>query len=105
MGRGISYDFREGQVKAMRFDKIIRNGTLVLEHGTLNACLAIKGEKIAAILQDGCDVDADEVIDASGQYVFPGGIDTHTHFLTREPSTGKTGNAGQGQPPQGDIRW
>ena len=74
MGRGISYDFREGQVKAMRFDKIIRNGTLVLEHGTLNACLAIKGEKIAAILQDGCDVDADEVIDASGQYVFPGGI-------------------------------
>ena len=81
MDRGISYDFREGQVKEMRFDKIIRNGTLVLEHGTLNACLAIKGEKIAAILQDGCDVDADEVIDASGQYVFPGGIDTHTHFF------------------------
>lgn len=44
-GQGNIYDFREGQVKEMRFDKIIRNGTLVLEHGTLNACLAIKRGK------------------------------------------------------------
>ena len=72
MGRSVSYDFREGQVSVMRFDKIIKNGTLVLENGTLNASLAVKGEKIAAILQDGCDTDADEVIDASGLYDITG---------------------------------
>jgi len=68
-------------VNAMIFDIIIKNGTLVLEHGCLNASLAINGEKIAAILEDSCEAEAKEIIDASGCYVFPGGIDTHTHFF------------------------
>jgi len=68
-------------VKAMGFDKIIDNGTLVLEDGCLNASLAIKDGKIAAILQDGCGADGKERIDAGGRYIFPGGIDTHTHFF------------------------
>ena len=68
-------------MKAMGFDKIIDNGTLVLEDGCLNASLAIKDGKIAAILQDGCGADGKERIDAGGRYIFPGGIDTHTHFF------------------------
>ena len=55
-------------MKAMGFDKIIDNGTLVLEDGCLNASLAIKDGKIAAILQDGCGADGKERIDAGGHF-------------------------------------
>ena len=68
-------------MKVMKFDKIIENGTLVLENDCLDASLAIKDGKIAAILQDGSGLDGEERIDAGGRYIFPGGIDTHTHFF------------------------
>lgn len=63
------------------FSKIIKNGTLVLENGCERADLGIRGEKIAGILAPGNELEAEEMVDASGLTIFPGGIDTHTHFF------------------------
>lgn len=59
--------------------KIIKNGTIVTAADTYQADVLIEDEKIKAIGQDLSDVYA-EVIDATGLYVFPGGIDPHTHM-------------------------
>lgn len=59
--------------------KIIKNGTIVTAADTYQADILIENEKVKAIGQDLSDVYA-EVIDASGLYVFPGGIDPHTHM-------------------------
>jgi dihydropyrimidinase len=56
----------------------IKNGTIVTAADTYDADILIVDETIAAI---GRDLGpADEEIDARGRYVFPGGIDEHTHF-------------------------
>ncbi|WP_339182876.1 dihydropyrimidinase [Oceanobacillus sp. FSL W7-1293] len=59
--------------------KIIKNGTIVTATDTYQADVLIEDEKVKAIGQDLSDVYA-EVIDATGLYVFPGGIDPHTHM-------------------------
>ncbi|RKQ34686.1 dihydropyrimidinase [Oceanobacillus halophilus] len=59
--------------------KIIKNGTIVTAADTYQADVLIENEKVKAIGNDLSDVYA-EVIDASGLYVFPGGIDPHTHM-------------------------
>jgi dihydroorotase-like cyclic amidohydrolase len=63
----------------MPIDCLITNGKLVIpKHGILEANLAISGEKIAQI---GLGIkDAKKIIDAKGQYVFPGCVDTHSHY-------------------------
>jgi len=58
---------------------IIRNGTIVTATDTFKADLLIEGEKVTAISQNVLG-PADKEIDASGCYVFPGGIDAHTHL-------------------------
>jgi dihydropyrimidinase len=59
--------------------KLIRGGTVVTAADTYQADVLITGEKVTAI---GASLSAEgaEVIDASGCYVFPGGIDPHTHL-------------------------
>jgi dihydropyrimidinase len=63
---------------------LIVGGTVVTSEGTLNADVLIVGEKIAAIFArdagTATSVAADEIIDATGKYVIPGGIDGHTHM-------------------------
>ncbi|MDZ7330784.1 MAG: D-aminoacylase [candidate division KSB1 bacterium] len=63
-----------------RFDMIIRNGMIFDGTGSpaLNADIAIKGNKIAAI-NDLSAATADFIIDATGMVVSPGFIDIHTH--------------------------
>ena len=59
--------------------KWIRGGTVVTATDTYQADVLIEGEQIAAIGKN-LQVDNAEVIDASGFYLLPGGIDPHTHL-------------------------
>lgn len=58
---------------------IIKNGTIVNSDGRIRADVLIEGDKIAAV-GSGLSVSGAEVIDATGCYIMPGFIDTHTHF-------------------------
>ncbi len=58
---------------------LIKNGIIVNADKTEQKDILIKGgkiEKVGNIKEN----EAQKVIDASGDYVFPGGIDTHVHF-------------------------
>ena len=57
--------------------KVIKGGTVVTADRQWTADVLIEGEKIAAV---GEGLSGDEVIDAEGAYVIPGGIDPHTHL-------------------------
>lgn len=59
--------------------KLITNGTIVTATDTYRADILIENEKITAIGQK-LDIKVDEIIDANGAYIFPGGIDPHTHL-------------------------
>ena len=58
---------------------LIRNGTIVTATDHYQADVFIKDEKITAIAAT-LDEGADRSIDAGGCYLFPGGIDAHTHM-------------------------
>lgn len=58
---------------------LIKNGALVSSAGRCRADLLTQDGKIAQIGQ-GLSAEDAQVIDASGKYIFPGFIDTHTHF-------------------------
>lgn len=56
---------------------VIKGGTIVTADRTHKADVLIEHGRIAKI---GDGLSADEVLDASGCYVMPGGIDPHTHL-------------------------
>ncbi len=58
---------------------LIKNGTVVTATDQSIADLYIEGEKIHTIGTN-LSMKADRTIDAKGSYVFPGGIDAHTHM-------------------------
>ncbi|MCL3860279.1 dihydropyrimidinase [Actinotalea sp. K2] len=66
---------------------LISGGTVVNATGRSRADVLVDGETVAAVLAPGStllgfDVSAhvDRVVDATGKYVIPGGIDAHTHM-------------------------
>jgi allantoinase len=63
----------------VKYDLLIRNGTVVREDRVERADIAVSEEKIVELAPD-LPGDARETIDASGLHVFPGVIDPHVHF-------------------------
>ncbi|CAM3459031.1 dihydropyrimidinase [Brevibacillus invocatus] len=59
--------------------KWIRGGTIVTAADTYQADVLIDGEQVVAIGKE-LHVEDAEVVDASGCYLLPGGIDPHTHL-------------------------
>jgi len=64
----------------MAFDTIIANGTVATATDTYQADVAIQGGKIVAIGLGLPRENTKRVFDVPGKYVFPGGIDVHTHL-------------------------
>lgn len=60
---------------------LIKNGNLVTASEEFQADIYVKDGKIAAIGKD-LDVKADKVVDATGKFVMPGGVDEHVHYGT-----------------------
>ena len=58
---------------------LVKNGTIVTADSEYKADILIVDEKIVAI---GSDLEGpfDKVLDATGKYVLPGGVDNHAHF-------------------------
>lgn len=66
---------------------LITGGTVVSATGRAEADVLVDGEKIVAVLAPGSQLlgtdltqGVDTVVDATGKYVIPGGIDAHTHM-------------------------
>src|SRR6202162_5447396 len=64
----------------MGFDTIIVNGRVATATDTYTSDVAISDGKISAVGQSLPRENAGKIIDAAGKYVFPGGIDVHTHL-------------------------
>src|SRR3981189_3305414 len=64
----------------MRFDTVIRNGTVVTATDTCVAAVGINGDQVTAIAAQLPTDNATRVLDATGLLVIPGGIDVHTHL-------------------------
>jgi dihydropyrimidinase len=64
---------------AMDADLVIANAMVVGPEGVEVADVAIRGETIAAVGR-GLASDARTVVDATGKYLIPGGVDVHVHL-------------------------
>ena len=58
---------------------LIKNGTLITASETFQADILIENEQISQIGKDLTHPSA-QIINASGMFIMPGGIDPHTHF-------------------------
>ncbi|MCI8454279.1 MAG: allantoinase AllB [Lachnospiraceae bacterium] len=62
------------------YDVWIENGQIVTEDEVRKGGILIQDGKIAGILVNGEKPQARRTIDAKGNYIFPGAIDTHAHL-------------------------
>lgn len=58
---------------------IIKNGNIITSQNEYTADILVEGEKIIAIGSN-LDIEGHDVVDATGKYVFPGGVDEHVHY-------------------------
>ena len=58
---------------------LIKNGRVITAVDDYLADIFIENETVTLVGKD-LEMEADEVIDASGKYLFPGGLDPHTHL-------------------------
>lgn len=58
---------------------LIQNGTIVNADSTIRADVLVENGKITSV-GTGLDAAGAEIVDATGQYVLPGAIDSHTHL-------------------------
>ena len=59
---------------------VIKNGTIITTEGTYRSDILIENEKIKMIKDEITTFGEEELIDAKGKYIFPGGVDVHTHL-------------------------
>ncbi|GAA4007857.1 dihydropyrimidinase [Allokutzneria multivorans] len=65
---------------------VIQNGLVINSSDELHADVLIEDDKVVALAVTGSELasswtaGADKVIDATGKYVLPGGVDAHTHM-------------------------
>ncbi len=63
---------------------LITGGTVVTATETMEADVLVEGERVVALFgrdsETAFGLTADRVIDATGKYVMPGGVDVHTHM-------------------------
>jgi allantoinase len=65
----------------MKFDLVVRGGTVVSPHGRSRVDVFVRDGKVAALLDDTSAESADVVVDAGGAFVLPGMVDTHVHLM------------------------
>ena len=58
---------------------LIKNGRVITAVDDFRGDVFIEKETVSLIGKS-LEMEADEVIDASGKYLFPGGLDPHTHL-------------------------
>lgn len=58
---------------------IIKNGNIITSNNEYIADILVEDEKIVAI-GNNLETEGHDVVDASGKYVFPGGVDEHVHY-------------------------
>lgn len=68
-----------GAKKEFHMSILIKNGTLITAAETFKADILIEGERIHAIAEH-IDHPNAQVVEASGRFITPGGVDPHTHF-------------------------
>lgn len=73
------HDLKSGKKCKMNKKYLIKHGTVVSAAERRKADILVTGEKIEAV---GVNLECQDaqVIDAEGKYIFPGFLDTHTHF-------------------------
>ena len=60
---------------------VIRGGLVITASDEVHADVLIEDGRVAALAVPGTqEWSADRVIDATGKYVIPGGVDAHTHM-------------------------
>ena len=52
---------------------LIKNGTIVTAEGEFAGDIFVEGESISAV-GEGLKLQADEIVDATGKYILPGGV-------------------------------
>ncbi len=67
----------------MKYDVIVKNARISVMNGndTIVTNILVKDQKIAGFLEAIDGLEAAEMIDAEGNLVLPGCIDSHTHFM------------------------
>ena len=83
------------------YDLLIKNGKLVTSDRIYEVQVAVKDGKFAGFFANEEAAEAKEILDAKGNYVFPGAIDTHAHlndpgYIWREDYEHGTAAAGVG---------
>jgi allantoinase len=71
-----------------RYDTVVLNGSLVLpgvSRDPVPAAIGIRDGRIAAVADDLAPADGDDIVDAGGLLVLPGGVDCHFHLGIYRP--------------------
>ncbi|ROO88801.1 dihydropyrimidinase [Actinocorallia herbida] len=59
---------------------LVKGGKVIGPAGAIDADVLVDGERIVALSLPGSITTADTIVDATGKYVIPGGVDAHTHM-------------------------